>query len=248
MRATNATRFIAAIALLALAAGTVLAVDPSPSASDSASANPSGDLVSSEPSAGSASSEPSASPEASEAPGASESAEPSAAEPLKESQAPDGSEAPEGSEAPDASEAPEGSEAPDASEAPEAADESDGPPTAAEAADIVARLQAAGITTTSAELEALAAKVGTGGAVRTLAFANASGKTPAQILALFEGGMGWGQIKHELGLSIGPGIGWIMGHGHGHDKDKTHGNGNGNGKSDGSANPSPDDLGSGYPH
>jgi hypothetical protein len=198
MRATTATRFIAALALMALAAGTVLASDPSPSASDSASASPSGDLVSSAPSAAPETTEPSAETSA------PESSAPSAApDPLKETQAPEASEAPEGSEAPDA-------------------DESDGPPTAAEAADIVARLKAAGITTTDSAFLALAAKVGTGGAVRTLAFANASGKTPAQILAMFEGGMGWGQIDHELGLSIGPGIGWIMGHG--------HGNGNGNGK------------------
>jgi len=62
---------------------------------------------------------------------------------------------------------------------------------------------------------ALAAKVGVGGAVRTLAFAKASGKTPDQIVAMFEDGKGWGEIDHELGLSIGPGIGWIMRSGHG---------------------------------
>jgi hypothetical protein len=60
----------------------------------------------------------------------------------------------------------------------------------------------------------LAAKVGVGGAVRTLAFAQASGKTPAQIVAMKESGKGWGGIVHELGLSIGPGIGWIMSGGH----------------------------------
>jgi hypothetical protein len=112
------------------------------------------------------------------------------------------------SEAPEASDAPEGSEALEGAEAPES------PPTAAEEADIVGRLQAAGISTTAAAFESLAGKVGVGGAVRTLAFAHASGKTPDQILAMFQGGMGWGRIRHELGLSIGPGIGWIMGHGH----------------------------------
>ena len=37
---------------------------------------------------------------------------------------------------------------------------------------------------------------------------------------MFQGGKGWGQIDHELGLKINPGIGWIMGGGHGHGKDK----------------------------
>ena len=194
MRATTTTRFIAALALLALAGGTVLAASPSPSAGQAATASPSADLVSAEPSV---------SPEASEA-----------------------------SPTHEASEAAEASEAPDASDGPEAAETegNDGPPTAAEAADIVARLKAAGITTTDAAFLALAAQVGTGGAVRTLAFAQASGKTPAQIVAMFEDGMGWGQIDHQLGLSIGPGIGWIMGHGHG------NGNGNGNGKGHDKAN------------
>ena len=103
----------------------------------------------------------------------------------------------------------------EASESPEAEESPEAPPTAAEAADVVARLKAAGINTTTAAFQALAAKVGTGGAVRTLAFAQASGRSTAQILALREGGMGWGKMKKELGLSIGPGIGWIMGGGHG---------------------------------
>lgn len=127
------------------------------------------------------------------------------------------------SAAPDASEPAEASEAPEAPEAPEAADAPATPPSAAEVADILAKLKTAGITTTAAAFQALAAKVGVGGAVRTLAFAQASGKTPAQIVAFFEGGQGWGQIDHELGLKIGPGIGWIMsgGHGHGQGKDGT---------------------------
>jgi hypothetical protein len=50
--------------------------------------------------------------------------------------------------------------------------------------------------------------------VRTMAFAQASGKTPAQIVAMFEAGKGWGEIDHKLNLSIGPGIGWIMSGGH----------------------------------
>ena len=107
----------------------------------------------------------------------------------------------------------------------EKAETPDSPPTAAEVADFVGRLKAAGISTTDAAFASLAAKVGVGGAVRTLAFAKASGKTPDQIVAMFQGGKGWGQIKHELALSIGPGIGWIMGGGHG----KGNGNGQGNG-------------------
>jgi hypothetical protein len=109
----------------------------------------------------------------------------------------------------------EPSESPEASEEPEGPETAEAPPTDAEIADFVGRLKAAGITTTAAVFKALAAKVGVGGAVRTLAFAQASGKTPAQILAMFDGGMGWGRIGHELGLKIGPGIGWIMRGGHG---------------------------------
>jgi pyochelin synthetase len=125
------------------------------------------------------------------------------------SESPDGSEGLEATDAPEASEAPE---APDASEAPEG---SEGPPSAADIASIVDRLKAAGITASASELTDLATKVGVGGAVRVFAFAHASGKTPAEIVAMFESGKGWGQIKKELNLSIGPGIGWIMGHGGG---------------------------------
>jgi hypothetical protein len=63
------------------------------------------------------------------------------------------------------------------------------------------------------DFKALAAKVGVGGAVRVLAFAKASGKSTAEILAMFQGGKGWGEIAHALGLH--PGIGWIMSGGHG---------------------------------
>jgi hypothetical protein len=99
--------------------------------------------------------------------------------------------------------------------APENEDGDDAPPSAEKIADVVGRLKAAGVPATSAQLQDLSGKVGLGGAVRVLAFADASGKTPAQILAMFTGGMGWGRISHELNLSIGPGIGWIMGNGHG---------------------------------
>jgi len=119
------------------------------------------------------------------------------------------------SESPDGSEGPEATDAPEASEAAEGPEGSEGPPSADEIARIVDRLKAAGITATASELTDLATKVGVGGAVRVFAFAHASGKTPSEIVAMFESGKGWGQIKKELNLSIGPGIGWIMGHGGG---------------------------------
>ena len=145
---------------------------------------------------------PSASPESSASAAASASSAPPSASPRAAATAPAKSKA---SEAPDASEAPEA----------ESNDSSDGPPSADEIARIVGLLKDAGINATAAQLQDLAGKVGVGGAVRVYAFAHASGKTPAQILAMFQAGKGWGQIDHELGLSIGPGIGWIMGHGHG---------------------------------
>ena len=45
-------------------------------------------------------------------------------------------------------------------------------------------------------------------------FADAAGKSTADITAMFDSGKGWGEIRRELGLTIGPGLGWIMGHGH----------------------------------
>jgi hypothetical protein len=50
------------------------------------------------------------------------------------------------------------------------------------------------------------------------AFAKQSSKPAADILAMFQGCQGWGQIAHTLGLN--PGIGGIMsgGHGKGHAK------------------------------
>lgn len=117
-------------------------------------------------------------------------------------------------ESPEPSESPEAEESPEASESPEAAESPDASPSPANVDRIVARLAAAGITTTSADFSALAAKVGVGGAVRVLNFAHTSGKTPDEIVAMFQGGMGWGQIVRELKLDIGPGIGSIMGKGH----------------------------------
>jgi hypothetical protein len=127
---------------------------------------------------------------------------------------------PLGANGPKSSHAADASDGPDESESVEAPDGSEGPPSADELARIVANLKAAGITATASELSDLSAKVGLGGAIRVYAFAHASGKTPAEILAMFQGGKGWGQIAHELNLSIGPGIGWIMRNGGGNDKAK----------------------------
>ena len=196
MRIGLIVRALAILTAVVLTTGSVVAADPSidPSASPEASGLPT-------------------SPEPSEAPTVQPSEAPSTTAP-SESEEPAESESP--SQAAEPSAAAEPSEAPDASEAPERAETPDASPSDAEIADFVGRLKAAGITTTAVEFKALAAKVGVGGAARTLAFAHASGKTPAAILAMFEGGKGWGRIDHELGLSIGPGIGWIMRNGHKH--------------------------------
>jgi len=98
-----------------------------------------------------------------------------------------------------------GSHEPKASEAAEA------PPTADELKHAADRLKAQDID--PAQLEALAAKYGLGGAVRVMGWSKTTGKTVAELSAMRDGGKGWGQIAHELGVS--PGIGWIMGNGHG---------------------------------
>ena len=136
-----------------------------------------------------------------------------------------------GANGPKASHGPDESEGPEASEGADAPDGSEGPPSADELARVVARLKAVGITATASDLSDLSAKVGLGGAIRVYAFAHASGKTPAEILAMFEGGKGWGEIDHELNLSIGPGLGWIMG------------NGGGNGGGDDKAKDAPEPSG-----
>jgi len=88
------------------------------------------------------------------------------------------------------------------------------------ASKLVDLLAAAGITATTDELKALAAKYGVGGAVRLEAWANATGKSVAELGAMFDSGMGWGAIANKLeaadsSLDLSPGIGSIMGHGHG---------------------------------
>jgi hypothetical protein len=69
----------------------------------------------------------------------------------------------------------------------------------------------------AAEIAALAADYGVGGAVRILAWADATGQDAGAIGALFDGGMGWGEIARELDpddeLGLSPGIGSVMGNG-----------------------------------
>ncbi len=89
---------------------------------------------------------------------------------------------------------------------------------------VVGRLADAGITTDAETVAGLAADHGVGGAVRLLAWADASGMSTAELADMFASGMGWGQIAAELDLH--PGIGSIMG----------NAGGNGNGLGLGRAN------------
>jgi hypothetical protein len=88
-------------------------------------------------------------------------------------------------------------------------EEPDAPPTAEDLAHAVDRLDAAGID--SDQLSALAADYGLGGAVRLLAWAEATGMSVAELRALRDDGAGWGQIAKDL--DVNPGIGTIMGQG-----------------------------------
>ena len=87
------------------------------------------------------------------------------------------------------------------------------PASAEDLAHAVDRLKAAGIEATSDQLQSLSADYGLGGAVRLLAWADATGMSLADLRALRDDGAGWGQIAHDLGVS--PGIGSIMGQGGG---------------------------------
>lgn len=80
--------------------------------------------------------------------------------------------------------------------------------TDAAAKAIVDRLAANGLHTDVATLRDLAARYGVGGAVRLIGWADASGRTLAELRAMRDGGSGWGQMAHELGLH--PGIGTWM--------------------------------------
>lgn len=87
---------------------------------------------------------------------------------------------------------------------------------------IVSRLGAVDIETDAETVAALAETYGVGGAVRLLAWADATGMAAADIAAMFDGGMGWGEIAAQLNeedaegdLDLHPGIGWVMGGGQG---------------------------------
>ena len=98
-----------------------------------------------------------------------------------------------------------------------ASHEPEAPPRADELGHAVDRLDASGITATAQQLRTLAADYGLGGAIRLLAWADASGKSLEELKAMRDAGTGWGQMAHELGLN--PGIGSIMGQGGGHGPD-----------------------------
>jgi hypothetical protein len=86
---------------------------------------------------------------------------------------------------------------------------------------IVSALGDQGIDTDADTVRGLAENYGVGGAVRILVWADASGKDPSEIGDLFDSGMGWGEIAHQLiegdaSLDLSPGIGKIMSNGHAH--------------------------------
>ena len=92
-----------------------------------------------------------------------------------------------------------------------ASQEPKAPPSAEDLANAVDRLGAAGIETDSDQLQNLSSEYGLGGAVRLLAWADATGMSLADLRAMRDDGAGWGQMAGELGVN--PGIGSIMGQG-----------------------------------
>lgn len=109
--------------------------------------------------------------------------------------------------------------------------------------EVIDRLADAGIDADPASLDALADTYGLGGAVRILAFADAAGIDPAEVAAMRDDGMGWGEIARALGeahdgFDLKPGIGWVMG---GHGQEHGQGQGNGHGWGPG-GNPNKDDA------
>ena len=112
------------------------------------------------------------------------------------------------------------------------ADEPDegGPPSQQVLDKVVDRLGNAGIETDADAVAALAESYGVGGAVRVLAWADATGMDPAAIAALRDSGLGWGQIAKQLNeedpegdLDLRPGIGSIMGGGQGNGRENAPG-------------------------
>ena len=102
---------------------------------------------------------------------------------------------------------------PSRSDAAAASHEPESPPSADDLAHAADRLHAAGIRADATQLESLSADYGLGGAVRLLAWAEATGKSVAELRDMRDNGAGWGQMAHELGVS--PGIGSVMGGGAG---------------------------------
>jgi hypothetical protein len=102
-----------------------------------------------------------------------------------------------------------------------ASNEPEAPPTADELARVVDQLAAQGIDASADQLSALAAEYGLGGAVRLLAWADATGMSVADLRAMRDGGAGWGKLAHELDMH--PGLGSIMGNGGGHGRDNAPG-------------------------
>ena len=106
-------------------------------------------------------------------------------------------------------------------------DETETPPTAEELAHAADRLDAAGLEVDDALLSELASTYGLGGAVRLVAWSDATGEEIATLRQMRDGdgsdgsGMGWGQMARELGVH--PGIGSIMGNGGGHGPDDAPG-------------------------
>jgi hypothetical protein len=94
-------------------------------------------------------------------------------------------------------------------------EEPDAPPTADELAHAVDRLAASGIDATAEQLSALAANYGLGGAIRLMAWADATGMSVDQLKVLRDGGAGWGQMAKDLPGDVSPGIGSIMGNSRG---------------------------------
>ena len=97
-------------------------------------------------------------------------------------------------------------------------EDAEDPPTVDELAHAAARLEANEIPFTEGELSDLATRYGLGGAVRVLAWSEATEMGVEEITDMRDGtetepGMGWGKIAKEL--DVHPGIGSIMGDGHG---------------------------------
>ncbi|HEY7847202.1 MAG TPA: hypothetical protein VIC83_03300 [Candidatus Limnocylindria bacterium] len=87
---------------------------------------------------------------------------------------------------------------------------------------LVDRLHAAGVETSTEELDSLADSFGVGGAVRIVIWADATDASVDEIVAMREAGAGWGEIGRTLGVR--PGLGWMMGgHGGHHGRDHAPG-------------------------